>query len=154
MWKSAERLPVSPDQVRMLQTRVRAHTTPQSIVTRSKIILMASTGASNSRIAKELGVSRPTVLLWRQRFLTGGVAALSEVQAGRGRRASISAEKVKAIIDATLHTRPKGATHWSCRTMANAQGVSPATVQRIWDAHRLQPHRVKTFKDYILDTDA
>jgi transposase len=49
-------------------------------------------------------------------------------------------------VEATLHTKPPGATHWSCRTMAKAQGISPATVQRIWDANGLQPHRVKTFK--------
>jgi transposase len=53
---------------------------------------------------------------------------------------------VQEIVQATLHERPEGETHWSCRTMAKAQGVSPATVQRIWSARGLQPHRVKTFK--------
>jgi transposase len=86
------------------------------------------------------------VLLWRERFAQGGPAALTEIQEGRGRKRHIAAKKVRAIVDATLHTKPKAATHWSCRTMAAAQGVSPATVQRIWDAHGLQPHRVETFK--------
>jgi len=86
------------------------------------------------------------VLLWRERFAKGGPTALTEIQAGRGRKRSISAKKIKQVVDATLHTKPKAATHWSCRTMAHAQGVSPATVQRIWDAHGLQPHRVETFK--------
>jgi hypothetical protein len=71
---------------------------------------------------------------------------LTEVAPGRGRKPSISAERIKAIVEATLHTTPPGATHWSCRTMARTQGVSPATVQRIWDAHALAPHRVRTFK--------
>lgn len=146
MWNSAEPLSVSPEQQQVLQAWVRAHGTPQQLVKRSRITLLAARGVSNNQIAKEAGVSRPTVLLWRRRFESGGVPALTEVQPGRGRRPSISVERVKAIVDATLHTQPKGATHWSCRTMAKAQGISSATVQRIWDAHGLQPHRVKTFK--------
>src|SRR2546422_11768108 len=112
----------------------------------SCIILLAAEGLSNRSIARQLGTSRPTVILWRECFEEGGTPALTEVEKGRGRRPSISAKKVKQIIDATLQTTPKGMTHWSCRTMAEAQGVSPATVQRIWDAHGLQPHRTRTFK--------
>jgi transposase len=74
------------------------------------------------------------------------VAALLEDAPGRGRPASISPATVKRIVKATTQTRPRGATHWSTRTMAEAQGISHATVQRIWTAHGLQPHRVKTFK--------
>lgn len=107
---------------------------------------MAAEGLSNNQIAKQLGLSRPTVMLWRERFAAGGPPALTEIKEGRGRPPRISAAKVKGIVEATLHTRPKGATHWSCRSMAQAQGVSKATVQRIWEAHGLQPHRVKTFK--------
>ena len=79
-------------------------------------------------------------------FLSGGPAALTEDEPGRGRKAGVSAAKVKQIVEATLHTHPAAATHWSVRTMAAAHGVSPATVQRIWDAHGLQPHRTETFK--------
>ena len=61
-------------------------------------------------------------------------------------KVQIGPEKVQAVIEATLHRKVAAATHWTVRTMARAQGVSPATVQRIWDAHGLQPHRVKTFK--------
>jgi hypothetical protein len=67
-------------------------------------------------------------------------------QSGRGRKPSIPAGTVEAIVAATLHGTPPGGTHWSCRSMAQAQGVSPATVQRIWSARGLQPHRVETFK--------
>ena len=72
--------------------------------------------------------------------------ALTRIAPGRGRRVSIPAERVQAIVDTTLQTKPKGATHWSRRTMAKAQGVSHATIHRIWDAHGLQPHRTKRFK--------
>jgi hypothetical protein len=75
-----------------------------------------------------------------------GPDGLTRIQPGRGRKPRISPEKVAAIVEATLHSRPRAATHWTCRSMAQAQGVSPATVQRIWDAHGLQPHRAKTFK--------
>jgi transposase len=146
MWTAASRLLVSESQRKILETWIRAHGTPQSVATRSRIILMASQGFSNNYIARKLGVSRPTVIQWRARFAAGGPTALTEVKAGRGRKPQLSAQKVKTIVDAARNTKPQGATHWSCRSMARAQGVSPATVQRIWDAHGLQPHRVKTFK--------
>ncbi len=111
---------------------------------------MAAEGASNSAIARTLGVSRPTVIMWRRRFSEGGPQALTEVMQGRGRKRTISAAKVKEIVVATTQTTPPGQTHWSCRSMAKAQGVSPASVQRIWDAHGLAPHRMRTFK---LSTD-
>ena len=113
---------------------------------RCRIVLKAAASLPNQRIAEELRVSRPTVLLWRRRFVQTGCAALTQIEAGRGRKASVPATQVKEIVEATLKTRPKGATHWSCRTMAKTYHVSPATIQRIWHAHGLQPHRVKTFK--------
>ena len=103
-------------------------------------------GHSNSAIARDLDVSRPTVIMWRERFRAEGPQALTEVKAGRGRPRRISAAKVKEIVDATTQTTPPGETHWSCRSMAKAQGVSPATVQRIWDAHGLKPHLQRSFK--------
>ena len=86
------------------------------------------------------------MILWRERFKAGGAMALSEIAKGRGCKPSISAEKVKQIVEATVHGKPVGATHWSCRSMARAQGVGVATVHRIWDDHGLQPHRVGTLK--------
>jgi len=130
----------------VLERWVAAQKTPQSVAVRARIVLMAQDGHSNSEIARVLGVSRPTVIMWRDRFGAGGPQALTEVKAGRGRKRTITAERVKAIVNATTQSTPPGETHWSCRSMAKAQGVSPATVQRIWDAHGLQPHRVRSFK--------
>lgn len=146
MWSVPDALPVTDEQRRTLQAWVAARTTPQKVVFRSRIVLMAAEGKANRRIAQELGTSRPSVILWRQRFAAGGPPALTEDAPGRGRKAVVPATKVKAIVDATLQTKPRAATHWSVRTMAAAQGVSPATVQRIWDAHGLEPHRTRTFK--------
>ena len=146
MWKPADPMALTPDQQWILEAWVRAQKTPQSIVRRAKIVLMGASGLSNNRIAAELNTSRPTVIEWRRRFQESGVDALTHIRPGRGRRVSISAERVQAIVDATLQTKPAGATHWSRRTMAKAQGVSHSMVHRIWDAHGLQPQRTKRFK--------
>lgn len=146
MPKSIVPLSISTEQRRTLESWVRARNTPQSIVIRAKIALLAAEGVSNVRIAREVGVSRPTVILWRRRFLQGGADALTTIAPGRGRRVTYSAEQVQRIVEATTQTKPPGATHWSTRSMAKAQGVSKATVQRIWAAHGLQPHRTKRFK--------
>jgi transposase len=146
MNKPAKAIDLLENDRRVLQGWVRAHTTPQQIARRGMIILRASEGIANSRIAKEAGVSRTTVVEWRKRFLNEGLSALTQIKPGRGRKPQFGAERVEEIVKATLNSLPPGATHWSCRSMAKAQGVSHATVQRIWDAHGLQPHRVKTFK--------
>jgi transposase len=146
MWSVPEPLALSAEQRRTLETWISARNTPQKVVFRSRIVLLAASGQPNRRIARQLKTSRPTVILWRNRFASGGPLALAEDEPGRGRKPVISAGKVKQIVAATLHSHPAAATHWSVRTMASAQSVSPATVQRIWDAHGLQPHRTETFK--------
>ncbi len=146
MWAPAEKLVISAEDRRLLETWTRAHSAPQSVAMRCQVILLAADGVANNAIANELGISRPTVLLWRDRFDVGGPQALVAVAPGRGRPRTITAAKVKRVVTATTQTTPKTATHWSTRTMAQAQGVSHATVQRIWDAHGLQPHRTRTFK--------
>jgi transposase len=146
MWAVPDPLPISDEQRRTLDSWIAARNSPQKVVFRSRLVLLASTGMANREIAQELDTSRPTVILWRQRFQEGGPAALVEDAPGRGRKPQIPAEKIKQIVEATLQTKPKAATHWSVRTMAVAQGVSSATVQRIWDAHGLEPHRTRNFK--------
>ncbi|MGA2110300.1 MAG: helix-turn-helix domain-containing protein, partial [Syntrophorhabdales bacterium] len=146
MWKPADKLTMTEEQQRMLEAWVRAKKTPQRVVLRSRICLLAKEGLSHNAIAGQLNVSRPTVLLWTNRFKAQGVAGLAEDAPHGPSSRQLKAEKVDAIVEATLHTTPADATHWSTRTMAKAQGVSHATVQRIWDAHGLQPHRVEGFK--------
>jgi transposase len=107
---------------------------------------MASDGFANTRIAGEVGVSPATVIRWRERFVRAGLAGSLKVLPGRGRKPSIPASKVEEIVRLTLHETPLGETHWSCRTMAERVGVSHTTVQKIWAARGLKPHRVDTFK--------
>jgi transposase len=146
MWKPARALRVSPEDREWLEALIRGGKTPQRVVLRARMVLGAAAGHANHRLAKELGISRPTLLRWRQRYRDAGVAGLLKDAPRPGRRKRIGAEKVEAIVNATLHTTPRDATHWSVRTMAKAQRVSPATVHRIWQAATLQPHRTKTFK--------
>lgn len=137
---------MSQEQRNTLEAWVCAGTTPQRMVLRSKICLLAAQGLSNNAIAKQIGTSRPTVLLWRKRFAEKGIIGISEDAPHGPSSRRLDAKKVKQIVEATLHTTPKDATHWSTRTMAKEFGVHHSTVARIWDAHGLQPHRIKTFK--------
>ena len=116
------------------------------LVQRAQVLLLAADGVSNSEISEVAGVSRPTVLAWRAQFEKDGLVGFGEVAKGRGPKPSISDEKVAEIVDLTLHSKPEGQTHWSCRSMANKVGVSSASVQRIWSARGLKPHLVKSFK--------
>ena len=139
-------LPLDAEDSSTLKMWARSATAPHRVVSQAKALLMAGDGVANSRIATALGISRPTVLDWRARFRTEGLDSVGAVRPGRGRKPEITADQVQAIVHSTLHETPPGATHWSCRSMAKAAGVSRSTVQRIWDAHGLQPHRVTTFK--------
>jgi transposase len=122
---------------------VAVHGTPQQVALRCRIVLAAAEGQSDGAIAEQLSVNRKTVILWRRRFAEQRVDGLWEVAPGRGHKPTYDRNKIAAIVDATLHTKPDGMTHWSCRTMAKSQGVSKSTINNIWQAHNLKPHRVK-----------
>ena len=137
---------LSPSEQLQMQQWVAAHGTPQQVALRCQIVLAAASGESDVAIAEQLSVNRKTVILWRQRFSEQRLDALWEIAPGRGRKPTYDIDKIAAIVDATLQTKPEGMTHWSCRTMAKSQGVSKSTINNIWLAHNLKPHRVETFK--------
>jgi transposase len=139
-------LSLSDGQQEVLQALARSSTATHREVVRARALLLAGEGLANTAIAEQVGVAASTVRAWRIRFVEDGLAGVSTIRAGRGRKPSISDEKVAEIVRATLHDKPAGETHWSCRSMAKAQGVSPATVQRIWSSRGLKPHLVETFK--------
>ena len=141
----APKLCLTDSDKQLLEIR-RHRSTPRGIVLRVDIVLGAAEGIANHVLARSLSTSLPTVLLWRKRFDNGGLAAVLEDRPRSGRPKQISVEREEAIVDATMRTTPKDATHWSVRAMAASQKVSPATVQRIWKKHKLQPHRVEPFK--------
>src|ERR1700747_3467041 len=133
------------DRKRLLEIS-RHRSTRRGIVLRVAIVLGAAEGIANHVLARNLSTSLPTVLLWRRRFNSDGLAAVLEARPRSGPPKQISAEQEEAIVDATMKTTPKDATHWSVRAMAASQKVSSATVQRIWNKHKLQPHRVESLK--------
>jgi transposase len=139
-------LEVEDGQRETLELLAHSRSAPHQQVRRAQALLLAAAGEANVRIAERLGVTVVTVRAWRERFAQAGLADLGVVRPGRGRKPSIPAETIAEIVHATLHDTPAGETHWSCRSMAKAKGVSPATVQRIWSARGLKPHRVETFK--------
>ena len=150
MSRAAAPLAISDGQREVLETLAGSRAAAYRVVQRARVLLLAGGGVSNSEISETVGVSRPTVLAWRAQFEKDGLVGFGEVAKGRGPKPSISDEQVAEIVDLTLHSKPEGETHWSCRSMAKKVGVSSASVQRIWSARGLKPHLVKTFK---LSTD-
>jgi transposase len=124
-------LPLAAGLREVLEKLSRARSAKHHDVQRARALLLAADGVANTQIGAELGVSPTSVSNWRARFADEGLALFGPIRQGRGRKPSIPKEKVEEIVQATLHERPEAETHWSCRTMAKAQGVSPATVQRI-----------------------
>ena len=116
-----QRIKLEDSQRQVLEQWVRAHSTPQQVVKRCQIILQSAEGKSDTAIATQLGVNRHTCRLWRERFVSSGVDALWEIESGRGRK--VQPGLAQRIIEATLHTKPKGQTHWSTRELAKEQGV-------------------------------
>jgi transposase len=142
MSRKAARIILSQEERAALDQWARSRTMPLRLVQRAKIIQMASNGINSQDIAKMLQVSRPTVQLWRERFLALRLSGLEKDAPRPGRIAKISDEKVRTVIESTLHSKPPDATHWSTRSMSRAQGISEASVRRIWRRHNLKPHLI------------
>ena len=109
---------LSPSEQQQIQQWIAAHGTPQQVALRCRIVLASSQGLSDVAITKHLSVNRKTVLLWRQLLAQQRLDGLWEIAPGRGRKPRYGSDKIAAIVDATLQTKPKAMTHWSCRTMA------------------------------------
>lgn len=136
---------LSKEEEEQLKAIASSRSLPFGLVTRAKIIIMSAEGASNKAIAEKLAYSPQSVSLWRKRFLEQGIQGLhDELRPGRPR--SISDEQVAELIHKTLQTKPKGRTHWTTRSMAEDTQISHQTVQRIWNAFGVQPHRQRHFK--------
>ncbi len=129
-----------------LQQCARGRRTPARVVLRAKIVLLAADRQENRHIAALLGTSRQTVGLWRQRFATHRLAGIVH-DAPRGGRPPHAWQALEArIVKTTMHTLPHVATHWSLRSLAQHLGTNPTLVHRVWKAHGLKPHLVRTFK--------
>ena len=140
---------LSVEEHSFLEYQVRRHKAARSLSDRCRIILLCAEGLQSKEIGARLGVHEHTVGKWRRRFVNERIEGLTdEYRPGRPR--TVSDAQVAEVIERTLNTTPRDATHWSIRSMAAATGLSHTTIRRIWTAFGLQPHRSETFK---LSTD-
>jgi transposase len=143
------KLHVSDEQLAELNDMVKKSRSDRNLAFRSRIILGCNAGLTSLLVAKTLRTTHATVGFWRKRFILGGVESLrDEPRPGAPRR--LGDDKIEQLIKETLESQPKGATHWSTRSMAQKMGFSQSTVSRIWRAFGLKPHRSETFQ---LSTD-
>ena len=144
--RTAVAITLTEEERARLTTWARSRTAPVRLAARAKIVLLAAAGRTNREIAAELGIERTIVGRWRNRFAAQRLAGIERERPGRGRRATKRKHWARTIVEVTLHTTPKDATHWSVRSLAKHLGVDKSLVQRVWRAHELAPHRVRTFK--------
>src|SRR5271168_1574442 len=144
--RRAPAIVLNPEQRTALERLARARSEPARVVERARIVLLAAKGLENRQIAARMGIMAETAARWRGRFLEAGIAALHKDAPRPGKPRTITERQVKGVVERTLHQKPVNATHWSTRTMSQAAGISEASVRRIWRAHGLKPHLVRTFK--------
>ncbi len=145
----AVRIELSDDEAAELLSRLRRRKVARADAMRAEIVLLAAQGATNLAIAERLHITRVTAAVWRRRFAEKRLDGLRD-DPRPGAPRTVTDQKVAEVVTATLGRLPAGRTHWSSRGMARASGLAPSTVQRIWKAVSLQPHRSETFK---LSTD-
>src|SRR5215203_5238005 len=146
MMRVAVTIKLSAEQRQQLEKQARARSVSVRLAQRSKMILLAASGLSDVKIGAELGVKRQTVARWRSRFNRLGLTGIEKDAPRPGRKPQISAKRVKQIVRMTTQEKPSDATHWSTRSMAQAAGISEASVRRIWKKHGLKPHLLRSFK--------
>jgi len=127
-----------------LEGFARSQTLPHNLVTRANIVLLAATGKQNIDIGQQVGMSRINVGKWRKRFVSDGIQGLYD-QLRPGRPRTISDEEIARLLSKTLQRKPKNATHWTVRAISKECSISKSTVQRVWSAFGVQPHRQKHF---------
>ena len=140
---------LTPAVRRHLQAMTRSRSLPHPLLRHARIVLLAADGFNNKTIAHQVGLSAGMVGMWRRRFLQQGIQGLYDEPRSGGPR-SISDEQIAALIRKTLKTKPQNSTHWTCRAIAAETTLSKSTVQRVWKAFGIVPHRQKHFK---LSTD-
>jgi len=129
-----------------LQAIIRDRNSPQKHVWRARIVLLSGDGAGTMAIVRAVGKGKTVVWRWQERFMREGVAGLTRDKTRPSRIAPLRAATADRVVELTNQTPPHQATHWTAPAMAAAIGISPSSVRRIWKRHRLQPHRVRSFK--------
>ena len=140
------RIQLSPEDRATLEGWVANRNSPQKWVWRARIVLMWVQGDGVTSIVRATGKTKRTAYRWRDRYISRGIEGLKRDATRPSRKPPLSAEVIKRVVDMTLHQKPRAGTHWSVRKLAKVAGISPSSVQRIWAAHGLKPHRVRTFR--------
>ena len=144
--RSGISLDVSPADRRRLEALIGDRNTAQKHVWRAEIVLLSADGLGTVAIMRRTGKSKTCVWRWQERFAEEGCEGLLRDKTRPPRIAPLGAEVAERVVALTLTDPPTEATHWTATMMAKATGISVSSVQRIWRAHGLQPHRVRQFK--------
>lgn len=137
---------LTPEERAQLQVWARGRSAPHNVVQRASIVLRAAEGYTNKEIVAELGCHPDTVTLWRRRFLSHRLQGIEHDAPRPTPRLPLPKDLVDRILRTTLQEKPRGATHWSTRSLARVIGVNHVAIHRVWRAHHLAPHKVRTFK--------
>ena len=137
---------VTPEDRTRLDRIVGDHNSSQKHAARARVIIATADGCGTMEIVRQSGLLKPVVWCWQERFMCEGVDGLLRDKTRPPGKPALAQELVKRIVDLTLGEPPGETTHWTGRAMAEAAGVSLRSVQRVWTAHGLAPHRVRTFK--------
>ncbi len=129
-----------------MEAIVADRNSPQKHVWRARIVLLTADGAGTSEIMRRAGTSKVTVWRWQERFMRAGIEGLLRDKTRPSRIPPLGVEVTAKVIALTQRDPPGETTHWTAAMMAPAVGISLSSVQRIWRAHGLQPHRVRQFK--------
>src|SRR6266699_2060467 len=137
---------LGPGDRERLEAVIGSGNSPQKHVWRARIVLLSADGVGTMAIQRQTGKGKPTIWRWQARFMTEGVDGLLHEATRPAGKPPLTPEVIQRVVEMTLAEPPGERTHWTSRTMAKAAGVSHRSVQRIWAAHGLKPHRVRTFK--------
>lgn len=138
-------LVITPEECTALESWARRSRSAPNLARRARVVLACASGSDNKTVAKRMRLTPYTVGKWRARFIRDRLDGLHD-EPRPGTPRSVSDTEVETVIVRTLESTPRGATHWSTRSMAKAAGISHMTISRIWRAFGLQPHRSETFK--------
>jgi len=142
----APAITLSSEQQATLEQWARSRALPVRVVERARIVLRAAAGQQDKEIATAMKITQKKASRWRKRFLTLGMTGLEQDAPRPGRMPTITASLIRRVVNRTTQQKPPNATHWSTRSMAQAAGISEASVRRIWHSHGLKPHRFESFK--------
>jgi len=137
---------LSPEQRQQLETLARGRRVQVRVAERAEVVLLAAAGKQDIEIAEHLGMTRQKAARWRARFLRLGIAGIQKDAPRSGTKQRLSAETILEVVRKTTQDKPENATHWSTPSLSRALKISASSVGRIWRAHGLKPHLVKTFK--------